>query len=273
MTPPAAVAAPATRPRRTAAPARPLAPRPRPRRVSGPARPARPGQRPLPARHEGIAAALLRRLARGRTLDRLLRGRAAIGLVAFALIGIVTLQLGLLKLNAGIGRTLQREATLQRANAQLSIENSELAAGERVLARAAADGMKLAPPRSLRFLHSGGAGDAGRGAAALKPPSPTAGAPWSEGSAAAETGSGGEAGPSTQAAAAGESHTSATSEEATHEHEASSASAPATSTTAAPATTGGGEARNGPSGEASSGSEAATSSAAQSGGASAAPGG
>ncbi len=71
----------------------------------------------------------------------LIRGRAWIGLVAFALIGIVTLQLGLLQLNSGIGRALEREARLQRENAALSIENSELASGEqgRVAGRAARD--------------------------------------------------------------------------------------------------------------------------------------
>jgi hypothetical protein len=168
MTPPATAAA--TRPRRSTSNARPLTVAPRPRRVSGPARP-RPSARPAPragsrhARTPGLVAALLRLLDL-RTVDRLVRGRFAIGLVAFALIGIVTLQLGLLKLNAGIGRTLDREAVLQRENSVLGIENSELAAGGRIQSRAAELGMAAVPTGDLRFLHAQ-RGDAGRAVAAL----------------------------------------------------------------------------------------------------------
>ena len=57
----------------------------------------------------------------------------------------MTLQLGLLKLNGGIGRALEHEALLQRENAALSIENSEMAAGERVELSAARIGMEYVP--------------------------------------------------------------------------------------------------------------------------------
>jgi cell division protein FtsL len=107
-------------------------------------------------------------LARHRRLDRVLRGRTSIALVAFALIGIVTLQLGLLKLNSSIGRTLERESLLQRQNAALSIENSELTAGERVESRATQLGMQLVPVASLRFLSARPSSDAGRAAAAVR---------------------------------------------------------------------------------------------------------
>jgi len=121
----------------------------------------------------GIALGLLgalEGLSRHRLLDRLIRGRTSIALVAFALIGIVTLQLGLLKLNSSIGQTLERESLLQRENAALSIENSELAAGERVESRAVALGMQLVPIGSLRFLTARPGADATHGAAALKTP-------------------------------------------------------------------------------------------------------
>jgi cell division protein FtsL len=121
----------------------------------------------------GIALGLLgalEGLSRHRLLDRLIRGRTSIALVAFALIGIVTLQLGLLKLNSSIGHTLERESLLQRENAALSIENSELAAGERVESRAVALGMQLVPIGSLRFLTARPGADATHGAAALKTP-------------------------------------------------------------------------------------------------------
>ena len=84
--------------------------------------------------------------------DRLIHGRAWIGLVAFALIGIVTMQLGLLKLNAGIGRALEHEGALQRENSALSVENSEVAAGDTVELQATHMGMQLIPAGTLKFL-------------------------------------------------------------------------------------------------------------------------
>jgi hypothetical protein len=142
-----------------------------PRRVSGPAR--RPAARPA-QRSTGADAGLifglvsaLESVAQHRLFDRLIRGRAWIGIVAFALIGIVTLQLGLLKLNGGIGRALEHEALLQRTNSALSIENSELAAGTRVEARAGHLGMAFAPSGSLAFLSANGHGDIAKAVAAL----------------------------------------------------------------------------------------------------------
>jgi hypothetical protein len=100
--------------------------------------------------------------------DRLIHGRAWIGLVAFALIGIVTMQLGLLKLNAGIGRALEHEGALQRENAALSVENSEVAAGDSIELQAAHMGMRLVPAGSLRFLSAqGGQSEIGKAVAAL----------------------------------------------------------------------------------------------------------
>jgi cell division protein FtsL len=141
--------------------------------MSGPARPATVPRRPAAgaaADQAGLVLGLLsalESLAQHRLLDRLIRGRVWIGLVAFALIGIVTLQLGLLKLNGGIGRALEHEALLQRENAALSIENSELAAGTRVEQSAAKLGMAFVPAGALRFLSAGGHGDVGKAAAAL----------------------------------------------------------------------------------------------------------
>jgi hypothetical protein len=167
----ASAAAPAVRPRRTVAPGRPLTIPQRPRRVSGPARR---GVDDRPARRRskdetGIALGLLAALE-GLSRHRLLGGRTWIALVAFALIGIVTLQLGLLKLNAGIGRALERGAVLQRENAALSIENSELAASDRVTSGAVRLGMELVPTGALRFLQARPRIDAARDVAALGTP-------------------------------------------------------------------------------------------------------
>jgi cell division protein FtsL len=208
MTPPTAAAtAPAVRPRRPArgAPVPPARRGPAPRRVSGPARsgsgaarsgPARPAGRGsssararpagwLPARisvrggavalpgpgglaHEALAA--LAALSRNRLLDRLIRGRAWIGLVAFALIGIVAMQLWVVKLGVGIGRALEHSASLQRENSALAIEDSALAAGERIESLAAAEGMVVAPPGALHFDRLQGSLDARLAAAALAKP-------------------------------------------------------------------------------------------------------
>ena len=181
-----AAAVPAVRPRRTAGPARPLTAAPRPRRVSGPARP---GGASRPARgragaQPGLARGLLASLE---SLPRRLPlgGRTWIALVAFALIGIVTLQLGLLKLNAGIGRAIEHQALLQRENAALSIENSELAESDRITTQATRLGMQFAPAGALRFLKAPTAGAAARAAAALSADAQASGS----GSATAQAGS------------------------------------------------------------------------------------
>jgi cell division protein FtsL len=102
-------------------------------------------------------------------LDRLIHGRLWIGLLAFSLIGIVAMQLVVLKLNTGIGHTLTREATLQRENAQLGIEDSMYSAESRVAPLAAAAGMTLAPPGTVHFVQAAST-DVSRAAAALAAP-------------------------------------------------------------------------------------------------------
>jgi hypothetical protein len=180
--PPAAAATPAVRPR--SAPRRAVR-APAPRRVSGPAKrktatgaaatraraytPVRGGAIALPA-PGGLATGLLEALAglsRQRLLDRLIRGRAWIGLLAFALIGIVAMQLWVVKLGVGIGRALEHEGLLQRENATLSIEDAKLSSGERVEQMAAARGMVVAAPGALRFETVRGGLDAREAAAAL----------------------------------------------------------------------------------------------------------
>jgi cell division protein FtsL len=132
----------------------------------------------------GLAAAafdVLAGLSRHGLLDRLIRGRAWIALVAFALIGIVAMQLWVVKLGVGIGRALEHEALLQRENSTLSIEDSKLSSGERVEQLAAARGMVLALPGGLHFDAVDGPLDARLAAAALaRPLSTQAGAMGTE---------------------------------------------------------------------------------------------
>jgi hypothetical protein len=153
-------------------------------------------------------------------LDRLIRGRAWIGLLAFALIGIVAMQLFVLQLNTGIGRTLTRTATLQRENAQLGIEDSTSSAEGRIASLAAATGMTLAPVGSGHFVATSPA-DLARAAAALSAPIRTAA------SGAGET-SGGESAASAATSAGSATSTGAASETSTEaKTEATTAEAPA----------------------------------------------
>ena len=259
MTPPAAAAAagaaPATHRGRTAVPARPsIAPR-KPRRTSGPARPparvpatrvpGRPARPPAPS--VGVEWGLvpwlaqsLSGLTRNRSLDRLIRSRTWIALIAFALIGIVTLQLLVLRLNADIGHALVRESALQRENAALSIESSELAAGERVESQAAHLGMQLVPEGSLRFLASSSAGDVARAAAALKAPvhtSSTNPSSTSTSSTTASTASTAESSEASSAEAAAGTTPGASSEQTTAgtQEQSTNATGTATGTSETPA--------------------------------------
>ena len=140
MTPPAA-AAPRTRTNRTAAP---------PRRVSGPARrrahaPA--GPPPLALRIGGAVHGL----AEHRLLDRIIRGRAWIAIVGVGLIGIVFMQVSMLRLNAGIGRAVDTATRLERDNSVLRGTISELSSGDHIEAVAARMGLVL-PTATPRFL-------------------------------------------------------------------------------------------------------------------------
>jgi hypothetical protein len=219
----AAAASPGVRRARTAAP-------PRPRRVSGPVRrPAQPVRKPVQT-DGGLVLGVLalgKGLSNHTALDRLIRGRIWIGLIAFALIGIVTLQLLVLQLNAGIGRALVREAQLQRENAAESVESSELASGERVEAQAGRLGMQLVPIGALRFLGSDPRADVARAAAALGTPV--------HGSSAGS----GEAGGVSQGSAAGAvSASTATTTGASGEQASAEASGPAAGAATTPSASG-----------------------------------
>ncbi len=159
----------------------------------------------------GLLAAVGRR-ERHRLLHRLIAGRAWIGLVAFALIGIVTLQLALLELNSNVGRALEREATLQRENAALAIDNSELAAGNRVESLASRLDMQLVPMSALRFLTARPGIFTRRAGAALSAPA-KAPVPATEAGAAPSAGAATQAG-SPESQPAGAATAGASSEQA-----------------------------------------------------------
>jgi hypothetical protein len=188
MTPPDATATPTARTARPSrggthrrAPARP------PRRVSGPARGARPPL-PLPAgagAGAGTAAAppLALRLARAgarigdaRLLDRLVRGRGWIALVAVGLLGIVFVQVSMLRLNAGISRAITAAETLEQQNSTLRSDISKLDAGDRIADTATANGMIRPPAGDVNYLDARKA-DGRAAAKAIRRPQPVKVAP------------------------------------------------------------------------------------------------
>jgi cell division protein FtsL len=115
-----------------------------PRRVSGPAT----GRRiARPTLWERILA-----LPDHRLVDRLVRGRVWIPLIGFLLIGIVFMQVSMLKLNAGIGSDAQKISTLERVNGELRADEAQLESGERIQGAAGKLGMVMPAPDQVKYL-------------------------------------------------------------------------------------------------------------------------
>jgi hypothetical protein len=228
MTPPATAAATGHRSRTVRRGPAPRAPR----RVSGPTRPPRAalagaGAGTVVARPP-LSLRLGRRAMRvgdARVLDRLVRGRAWIAIVAAALIGIVFMQVSMLKLNAGVSRAVTAADTLERQNSTLRADISKLDSGERVQDAAANLGMTTRAAGDVHYLDAARA-SAARAAASIKPPNPVAPVAPALGSAAASGTAPTATAPSGTAAAATTSGAGATGAAAT-------SAAPATSGTGA----------------------------------------
>jgi len=144
-----------------------------PRRVSGPAKAA--GRGPVAAGATGGlllgAAGLARTLPDSRALDRLIRGRAWVAVIAVALIGIVAMQVHMLGLNAGIGRAVEKTSTLEQQNTSLRLEVSRLSSGERIAAEASRLGLVMPNAGEVRYtdVHTT---DAARAARIMRSPDP-----------------------------------------------------------------------------------------------------
>jgi hypothetical protein len=115
----------------------------------------------LPGR--GVRAAAGALPAPGSVLDRLLSSRAWIAVVAGLLIGLVFLQVSLLKINAGIGSSVQSASVYERQNDSLRSQISLLKETERISTEAARAGMVQPAAAAIRYLdakHGGGVGGA-----------------------------------------------------------------------------------------------------------------
>jgi hypothetical protein len=128
------------------------------------------------ARSAAIVAAALRAVPRPSlpasfSVRRLLRGRGLIALFGIALLGLVFLQVSLLKLNTAISVNVERAAKLERDNAQARASISRLDAGRRVQDAAGQLGMVMPAAGAICFLDArragrcsgGDAAEAGRG--------------------------------------------------------------------------------------------------------------
>jgi cell division protein FtsL len=87
--------------------------------------------------------------------------------------GIVFMQVSLLKLNAGISRAVTAADTLERQNSSLRADISNLNSGERIQDVAAKLGMTIPAAGDVHYLDARQA-DGGRAAASITPPDPVA---------------------------------------------------------------------------------------------------
>lgn len=101
------------------------------------------------------SAAYVRALPDHALLDRVIRGRAWIPLLGVLLVGIVAMQVEVLKLNAGIGRSLERGTALQSQNQLLRASVTRLSDDQRIERLAAAQGMIMPAPQEIKFLSTG----------------------------------------------------------------------------------------------------------------------
>jgi hypothetical protein len=167
---------------------RPIAPHV-PRRISGPTpAPARRGDHRPPPR--GTTPSRIRRrrwlialprlagqfavaLPESRALDRLIRGRGWIALIATALVGIVYLQVSLLGMNQQITRDVSSAQGLEAQNTVLQSQIAQAAAGGRIQDVAARAGMVM-PPAMWSSYDAIRPGDATRAATSITAPDPAA---------------------------------------------------------------------------------------------------
>ncbi len=148
------------------------APAPRlPRRISGPALKPRAVSAPKPV--TGVFERI-RALPDHRVIDRLLRGRVWICFVGVALMGIVAMQVSLLKLNSGISRAVETSATLERQNSGMEASIARLASGERIRTGADRRGMVTPAAGEVKYVRVRGGADATRAARRMRAPSDAA---------------------------------------------------------------------------------------------------
>ena len=140
-----------------------------PRRISGPI--ARPRAVPVPPRPVTGVFDRIKALPDHRVIDRLLRGRVWICFIGVALMGIVAMQVSMLKLNSGISRAVETTATLERQNSDMEARIARLASGERIRAAADTGGMVTPAAGEIHYLRVRGGTDGRLAARRMRAPS------------------------------------------------------------------------------------------------------
>ena len=132
--------------------------------------------RPAGARHAsaltGRAHAFLRNLPDHALVDRAVRGRAWIPILGVMLVGIVAMQVEMLKLGTSTGRAIERGTALQNRNELLRANVSALADDQRIERLAAGMGMVMPQPTVVGFLTARSA-NAARAASSIHAPQPS----------------------------------------------------------------------------------------------------
>jgi hypothetical protein len=118
------------------------------------------------------AALFVRALPDHAVVDRLVRGRGWIPVLALMLSVIVAMQVSLLRLGAGIGRSIERSSALQAQNEQLRARVGTLADDQRIERLAATMGMLMPAPTGVTFLSAHSSSTPQAAAQAITAPDP-----------------------------------------------------------------------------------------------------
>jgi cell division protein FtsL len=147
------------------------------------------------------ALAVVRSLPEHSLIDRLLSGRAWIPVIGLLLVGIVAMQVEVLKLGTHAGKLLQRSTALQTENESLQASVASLGDDQRIERLAAGMGMVMPAPTTITFLRTAPGRDPGRAVANLHAPDPATFATdlAAQAAAAAAASTQASAGPSTPA--------------------------------------------------------------------------
>jgi hypothetical protein len=122
-----------------------------------------------------LAVGVARRLRDSHAVDRLVRGRSWIGLLCLLLIGLVGLNVSLLKLNAAAGRNAEWAKKLRVDHADLQARVSRLRSAQHIQAEGRSMGLVMPAAADVHYLTADTARDA-RQAANRKRLTP----PWSD---------------------------------------------------------------------------------------------
>jgi cell division protein FtsL len=148
-------------------------PRPVPRPAPRITRPERRGA-PATGTRGARALAFVRGLPDHSLTDRLVRGRAWIPILGVLLVGIVALQVSILRLNASMGRAIEQSATLQTQNGELRAQVASLGSVARIERLASGMGMVMSTPDQISFLSPRASGLRSRAIANMSAPSSSA---------------------------------------------------------------------------------------------------